>query len=281
MMASPGDTAFRRCPKCELTRPLTEFPRSRSTKSGYYAYCRPCSAERQRRRRRFEAPADLSSSWTIGIELHAAPFDGGGDCWMLRGDASTEARRTRRHELAAVLEIPAGRSRICGTEECINPWHYIDKTTIADVGLVAWLPNVDAAELGASLDDADAGSPVESVGFGVRDRYIGWSNRGLRVETTDSLLSDTERPTTRRAPETRGTPVGWQPPGGPLTEGTRSLPLTGIYRRRLRGRRFYQSGPPPNRLAGKRGFQLVEPGKRAIDFRHPSASGHSGLQTES
>jgi hypothetical protein len=32
----------RRCPRCGETKPLPDFARNRSTKSGYGAYCKPC-----------------------------------------------------------------------------------------------------------------------------------------------------------------------------------------------------------------------------------------------
>lgn len=34
----------RRCPKCDETKPVTEFPRNRSRADGRAAYCRPCHA---------------------------------------------------------------------------------------------------------------------------------------------------------------------------------------------------------------------------------------------
>ena len=39
---SPG---LRRCPRCEEVKPESEFPRNRSTKSGFAAYCKPCHNE--------------------------------------------------------------------------------------------------------------------------------------------------------------------------------------------------------------------------------------------
>ena len=32
----------RRCPRCGETKPLPDFARNRSTKSGYGSYCKPC-----------------------------------------------------------------------------------------------------------------------------------------------------------------------------------------------------------------------------------------------
>jgi hypothetical protein len=32
----------RRCPRCGETKPLAEFARNRSSKSGYGSYCKPC-----------------------------------------------------------------------------------------------------------------------------------------------------------------------------------------------------------------------------------------------
>ena len=268
-MATAADATSRRCPKCRLTRPLNQFPRSRSTSSGYYAYCRPCSAERQRQRRRLQPPTTLKSWRGADVNFHAAPFDVGGDCWELWNGENPERLRRARREFAALLKTPVGRSRICSTEECVNPGHYVDKTTIADVGEVAWLPDVDTAELGVSRDDVVAGSAVEPDGFGIRDRYMSWSNQGLRVETTESIVGDTARPKTKLVGKPKGMPVGWRPPSGPLTAATRSLPLNGLYRRRLKRRRFRRSDPPPDRFGRRMGFEVVEPGKRAIDYRRP------------
>ena len=38
--APPGTS--KRCPRCEIVKPLEEFVRNRSTKSGIGGYCRPC-----------------------------------------------------------------------------------------------------------------------------------------------------------------------------------------------------------------------------------------------
>lgn len=32
----------KQCPKCGLTKPLTEFVKARAKRSGYHSYCKPC-----------------------------------------------------------------------------------------------------------------------------------------------------------------------------------------------------------------------------------------------
>ncbi|MGH2812845.1 MAG: endonuclease domain-containing protein [Actinomycetota bacterium] len=39
---------MKRCPGCGETKPLDEFPRNRSTRNGYGAYCKPCHNLRNR-----------------------------------------------------------------------------------------------------------------------------------------------------------------------------------------------------------------------------------------
>jgi hypothetical protein len=40
-----------RCPACKQWKPVSEFPRNRSTRDGFAAYCKPCHNERGRRNR--------------------------------------------------------------------------------------------------------------------------------------------------------------------------------------------------------------------------------------
>ena len=38
----------KRCPMCERTLPLSEFPPDKSRKDGRYGYCRPCKRDYER-----------------------------------------------------------------------------------------------------------------------------------------------------------------------------------------------------------------------------------------
>ncbi len=43
MEAHVQDAAVKRCPRCGDTKPLSQFSRDRTTRSGYGCYCRPCN----------------------------------------------------------------------------------------------------------------------------------------------------------------------------------------------------------------------------------------------
>ncbi|MGH2778907.1 MAG: endonuclease VII domain-containing protein [Actinomycetota bacterium] len=42
---------LKRCPRCRTPKPLYEFPRNRSSRSGYANYCKPCHNQKSRENR--------------------------------------------------------------------------------------------------------------------------------------------------------------------------------------------------------------------------------------
>jgi hypothetical protein len=79
----------KRCPECGEVKPLTEFPRNRSTSNGYATYCKPCHNK-------------------IGKETYLRLYGGTREYHLRRRYG------VRGVEVAAMVEAQGGLCLICG-----------------------------------------------------------------------------------------------------------------------------------------------------------------------
>lgn len=132
----------KRCPKCGQTKPVAEFPASRATKSGLYAYCRACSAARTAdRAERIPSVRSLTDRQIFDyIDRRAIESPQTGDWhWRWTGARQTgESTREVHRRLAEMVghELPPGAMPWCAGEvpfHCLNLDHYPSPGRLKDV----------------------------------------------------------------------------------------------------------------------------------------------------
>jgi len=104
---NPQDATTKRCPECEVVKPLDDFYRNKSSADGRGGYCRPCQLAYMRTPKRAKHAADYQR------ERHADPA-----LKRRHVDKQREAHLRRRYGLAvedydAMVEAQGGVCLLC------------------------------------------------------------------------------------------------------------------------------------------------------------------------
>lgn len=121
------------CPRCQQGKPLADFPKNRSAKTGRDGYCKPCKAQmRKDRAAEGRGKPDLTITRRFWPKVNK---DGPNGCWEWTGTKCVgyghimyQGEMCVAHRVSMILagqEVPKELhiDHVCRNRACVNPAH--------------------------------------------------------------------------------------------------------------------------------------------------------------
>lgn len=94
----------KQCPKCGLTKPLTEFVKARAKRSGYHSYCKPCfnTVARESRIKHHGSTRSFHLKRRYGVDATEVE-------WMISSRAASARSVERKPRNTSIMTTERGR----------------------------------------------------------------------------------------------------------------------------------------------------------------------------